>query len=94
MPCLIRRAAFHRWGVVDRTDYVYRKLGKNDSDHSGFDDVRAAGMAVATLGAEGIGAVLGASVTSPLISAPLKYEQTAARGLQELGAFLGAQGVK
>jgi hypothetical protein len=94
MPCLIRRASFHGWGVPDRTVYVYRKLGQNGSDHAGFDDVRAAGMAVATLKAEGIDAVLGASLTSPHIPSPRRYEQTVQRGLEELGAFLAAQGVK
>ena len=35
VPCLIRRAAFHLWGVTDTTGYVYEDLGKNDSDHAG-----------------------------------------------------------
>lgn len=94
MPCLIRRAAFHAWGVSDGTTYVYGQLGKSDSDHAGFDDVRAAAMAVATMKATGIDSVLGASLTSTYLPDPSPYAKTAARGLEELGAFLSAQGVK
>ena len=46
VPCLIRRASFIAWGVHDKTEYVYSALSKNDPDHSGFDDVRSAAMAV------------------------------------------------
>jgi hypothetical protein len=94
MPCLIRRAAFYRWGENDKTKYVYARLGKNDSNHAGFDDVRAAAMAVATMRVDGIDAVLGASLSSPFLSDPNQYAVTAARGLTELGTFFSAQGVK
>jgi len=46
LPCLVRRAAFFKWGVADNTEYVFSKIGKKDSDHAGFDDVRAVAMAV------------------------------------------------
>lgn len=94
MPCLIRRAAFHRWGTADQTSYVYEKLGKNDGDHAGFDDVRAAAMAVALLRSSGIQSVLGASLSSKYLPDVRPYTATVERGLQELGVFLAAEGVK
>ena len=94
MPCLIRRASFHHWGQPDRTVYVYDQLGKNDPDHAAFDDVRAAAMAVAVLKSSGVQSVLGASLTSQHLADPAPYADTVKRGLEELGSFLAAQGVK
>jgi hypothetical protein len=94
VPCMIRRAAFHAWGIKDDTKYVYCDLGKNDDEHARFDDVRSAAMGVAMMQADGIDSVLGASLTSPLIPDPQPYRQTVERGLAEVGTFLAAQGVK
>lgn len=54
LPCLIRRAAFHAWGEVDKTQYVYADLSKNDSQHARYDDVRCAAMAAALVDSEGL----------------------------------------
>ncbi|WP_028033967.1 Qat anti-phage system QueC-like protein QatC [Chelativorans sp. J32] len=94
VPCLIRRASFHAWGEPDKTVYVYSKLSKNDSDHSGFDDVRSAAMAVAQVRSEGLDRWLGASLNSVLMGDTMPYKQVVARGLEELGKFLKATGVK
>jgi hypothetical protein len=94
VPCMIRRAAFLSWRVNDATTYVYSDLGKDDDDHAKYDDVRSAAMGVAMMKADGIGSVLGASLTSPLIGDPAPYSQTAERGLIEVGKFLADQGVK
>lgn len=93
VPCLIRRAAFHRWGVPDTTSYVYESLGKQDSQHAGFDDVRAAAMAVATMKTQGISSVLGANLNSRDLPDQIPYAAVAQSGLEELAAFLQAQGV-
>jgi 7-cyano-7-deazaguanine synthase in queuosine biosynthesis len=93
VPCLIRRAAFKRWNRKDKTGYVYDDLSKNDADHARFDDVRAAGMAVATTKAEGLDAWIGSSLTSSFISDPSSYKATLERGLKELERFLRSQGV-
>ncbi len=90
MPCLIRRAAFHHWGTKDQTKYVYDKL----KSHAGFDDVRAAAMAVHTLRQQGIQEIIGSSLTSVHLPDPGKHIDTVKRGFEELGAFLSAQGVK
>jgi hypothetical protein len=94
VPCLVRRAAFHAWGETDRTVYVYRKLSRNDANHARFDDVRSAAMAVAQVRAEGIDSWLGTSLSSSLLGDVTPYRQTVERGLQELGHFLDAVGVK
>ena len=33
-PCLVRRAAFHAWGVRDETLYVFSELSRNDRNHA------------------------------------------------------------
>lgn len=93
VPCLIRRAAFHRWPFADNTSYVYNDLSRNDADHSGFDDVRSASMALAVVRESGIDALLGASLASRLITDIAPYREVVARGLQELDAFLSNAGV-
>lgn len=79
--------------MKDKTKYVYGNLGRNNSDHAGYDDVRSAAMAVA-LAKSDIETVLGASLSSPLIAHRAQYRQVVQKGLKELGAFLAGQGVK
>ena len=94
VPCLIRRAAFLRWGVEDKTKYRYSKLGKNNSEHARFDDVRSAAMGVATVNSEGVDSVIGASLTSSRLPNSSPYREVVKRGLLEVGKFLADQGVK
>ena len=94
VPCLIRRAAFHLWGVTDTTGYVYEDLGKNDSDHVRFDDVRSAAVAVAEAKAEGFDRWIRPRFTAPSLGDTTSYKQVVSRGLDELGALLNAAGVK
>lgn len=69
-------------------------LSKNDKDHAGFDDVRAAGIAVATVAADGLKPWLGSSLTSRFIKDPAPYQDIVGRGLDELQRFLKAACVK
>jgi hypothetical protein len=94
VPCLIRRAAFHSWEQPDATKYRFTRLSKNDSDHSGFDDVRAAAIALADIRSEGLGRWLGTSLSSLLITDSSPYMDVVGRGMEELGNFLSASGVK
>jgi len=94
VPCLVRRAAFHAWGETDRTVYVYRNLARDNDDHARFDDVRSAAMAVAQVRAEGLDGWLGTSLSAVLLGDVASYRQTVKRGLQELGNFLDAAGVR
>lgn len=94
VPCLIRRAAFHAWGERDRTHYVYSKLARKDVEHARFDDVRSAAMAVAAVRAEGLDHWLGTALSSTPIGDRARYKEVVRRGLNELGQFLDAAGVK
>jgi 7-cyano-7-deazaguanine synthase in queuosine biosynthesis len=94
VPCLIRRAAFHTWGVPDQTPYVYAELGRDDDDHGRFDDVRAAAIAVEQVKAEGLDSWLGTSLSTALLGDVSLYRAVVERGLDELGQFLQATGVR
>lgn len=94
VPCLIRRAAFYAWKQPDRTGYRYANLSKDDADHAGFDDVRAAAMAVADVRANGLDRWLGAALSSTTIGDTTPYREVVRRGIEELGTFLDAAGVK
>lgn len=94
LPCLIRRSAFHAWGVVDNTDYIYEDLSRDDENQARFDDVRSAAMAVAQVRAEGLSSWLGTSLSSMTLGDVTPYRATLERGLNEIGTFLDAQGVE
>lgn len=93
VPCLVRRAAFHKWGKRDKTTYVYKKLGKKGPDNAGFDDVRAVAMAIIQEKEVGIRRWMGAGLSSAPISDRQPYYDIAQRGLKELDDFLKSQGV-
>jgi len=94
VPCLVRRAAFQTWGEDDKTVYVYRDLSRDSDDYARFDDVRSAAMAVAEVRADGLDGWLGTSLSAALLSDVAPYRRTVERGLQELGCFLEAVGVR
>jgi hypothetical protein len=93
VPCLIRRAAFHRWNPGVKTDYKYRDLSRRDADHSGFDDVRAAAMAVEYVGRNGVKRWSTGALSSARLGDLSPYLGVAQRGIDELKAFLAAQKV-
>ena len=94
VPCQVRRAAFLAWGVADKTDYVFKDLGRDDPDYAGFDDVRSAAMAIAEVKMEGLDNWLGATLSSvpPDDVAPLTA--MVGRGLAEIAALHRKYGVK
>lgn len=94
LPCLIRRSAFNAWGVRDDSDYIYDNLSRADANHAHFDDVRSAAMAVAQVRSEGLGLWLGTSLSSTSLGDVTPYRQTVERGLNEIGNFLDAMGVR
>lgn len=93
LPCLIRRAAFHAWGVKDKTHYIYADLSRDDKDHACYDDVRSAAMAVAAARAEGLSNWVGPALSTALLGDATSYKEVVGRGLDELAAFLKAVGV-
>ncbi len=94
VPCMIRRAAFHRWGYVDKTSYKYADLAKADNNHAGHDDVRSLAMALATVQADGIDALLGAALSSSLITDPEPLREVVRRGFAELKSFFDSLGIR
>jgi 7-cyano-7-deazaguanine synthase in queuosine biosynthesis len=95
VPCQVRRAAFLAWGSVpDTTDYVYKDIGKNDAEHSAFDDVRSVAIALAAVRADGIETWLGHALASKFIADRPVLVGMLERGLEELRALHEACGVK
>ena len=93
LPCLIRRAAFHAWGQIDKTPYAYADLSKNDMQHARFDDVRCAAMAAAVVDAEGIDALATTNLNAFAMGELTLYKAMLTRGIKELGNFLESAGV-
>lgn len=94
VPCLVRRAAFRAANMKDTTEYVYEKLGRDDEDHAGFDDVRSVAMAIAEVQADGIERWLGTAVSTTLLGDVTPLQDMVGRGLDELGELLKFYGVK
>jgi hypothetical protein len=88
VPCMIRRAAFVAWKKPDKTDYIYKELGKNDAEHAKYNDVRSAALAIATVQDEGLDSLLGASLASEMIENKSSHRDVVERGIKELKKFL------
>lgn len=95
VPCQVRRAAFMVWGgVPDTTGYVYEPLGKDDTNHAGFDDVRSVAMALEAVAADGLDVWLGNALGSPMIIDRAALRAMVERGLAELALLHQACGVR
>ncbi|MDB6066475.1 MAG: hypothetical protein JWR26_2683 [Pedosphaera sp.] len=92
VPCLIRRAALHKWKFKDTTTYVYGDLSINDGDHKDFDDVRSACFAVQKVKAAGLDEWVGGCLSSTQVGETKDYKALLERGVAELGAFLKSAG--
>ena len=88
VPCLVRRAAFRRWGKSDHTAYKLSNLSIEGTDHAAFDDVRAAAIAVIEKRETGITRWLGPSLSSPLVEDKAQLASTVDRDLEEVGTLL------
>lgn len=94
VPCLIRRAAFHKWGIPDQTNYVYRDLSINNEQHAKFDDVRSALVGIAASQELGVKRWLGSCLSSSLVGNKLDLTATVERGLLELQSLLTSMNVR
>lgn len=94
VPCMIRRAAFQSWGRDPTPQYKYDKLGTNDPKHSGFDDVRSMGMAVAVVRQHGLDEWIGSGLSLVPSKERQEYADVLDRGIKEIGNFLRKAGVK
>ena len=94
VPCLVRRAAFHKWLGHDLTgEYKYSNLGTPDKKHRNFDDVRSVAYAVHTVKQRGLDVWIGGALNSAILGASPDARDVAERGLLELSNFLTSQGV-
>lgn len=94
VPCQIRRSAFLAWNVPDTTQYQFEDLGRDDSEHAGFDDVRSVGMALAAVKDGGFDVWLGSALSWPRLDQHDALKDMLRRGLAELGSLHAKYGVK
>jgi hypothetical protein len=92
VPCLVRRAALHKWKVMDTTTYVYKDLSINDEDHKEFDDVKSACFAVHQVKTRGLANWIGGALSSSQVDEIENCEALLKRGISELGVFLKSEG--
>lgn len=89
VPCLVRRAAFLRWGQPDATDYEFANL-KTQRD---FDDVRSLAMACLRVQTEGVERWASGAISFAELDNPTPYMATVGRGIDEARELLTASGV-
>jgi 7-cyano-7-deazaguanine synthase in queuosine biosynthesis len=94
VPCQIRRASFLTWGQDDTTRYYFHDIGKPDSEHAGFDDVRSVAIARYEIEESGFERWVGPTLSSSAFTEPAHVAAMLKRGMLELGALHDAYGVK
>lgn len=94
VPCQIRRAAFLAWGKPDTTQYIFEDIGLSDSEHAGYDDVRAMAMAIATADAGGLSELVAGSLNTSQIGDVTALTDVVRRGLLEVKALHAKWNVK
>ena len=92
VPCLVRRAAFFRWGGRDHTTYQYDDLSIPDNQHRDFDDVRSAIIATLRVAQSGLDMWAGDALNHMQLGDTRPYAKVADRGIAELSAFLNHAG--
>ncbi len=94
VPCQIRRASFLTWGRDDSTRYYFHDIGKKDSEHAGFDDVRSVAIARFEIEESGFERWVGPTLSSSAFTDPAPVAAMLKRGMLELGALHDAYGVQ
>lgn len=89
IPCLVRRAAFLRWGQLDATAYQFANLNSQRD----FDDVRSLAMACLRVQADGVDRWASGAVNAAELGDPIPYLNTVDRGIDEARQLLKASGV-
>jgi 7-cyano-7-deazaguanine synthase in queuosine biosynthesis len=90
VPCLIRRAAFVRWGIDDATQYhPWSKSG-----FLSFDDVQAALYATHRVKNEGVISWAGNAISSAQLGPTQDYLDLLHRGIEEIEALFQNLGIR
>ena len=92
VPCLVRRAAFHRWGNDPTSGYKFEDLSKPDNRHRDFDDVRSIAMAIEAVRRRGFDRWAGGAINAAQLGNTTPYRSVVQNGLDELEAFLRSIG--
>ena len=90
VPCMVRRAAFLKANLQDKTVKGYLH---DDLAHSGSRDVAAAAAAYLRYKDIGIQRFTGGTFSFASVEERSRYENVVARGMDELGQLLSIQGV-
>jgi len=94
VPCLVRRAAFRKWGVPDDTHYKYENLGLDNEQNARYDDVRGVAMALEQVCSVGIEQWTGTALSTVTLPDVPALEAMIGRGLNELAALFSEYGVQ
>jgi 7-cyano-7-deazaguanine synthase in queuosine biosynthesis len=89
VPCLVRRAAFLKWGQPDKTVYRFPSLKAQGR----FDDVRSLAMACLRVQAEGVERWAAGAISFAELDDPKPYVETVGRGIDEARKLLSSAGV-
>lgn len=89
VPCLVRRAAFERWGISDATQYKYGNL----TVQRDFDDVRSLAMACLRVQAVGVERWASGAINHAELGDPQPYLEMVDRGIEEARVLLRSSGV-
>ena len=91
VPCMVRKAAFLRWGVTDTTTYKFSSL--STAGKKSADDPMAVACAVLAAEQRGVDSFLGATLSFASDANRQHYRRVAENGLAELAALLRRDGV-
>jgi hypothetical protein len=92
VPCMVRKAAFLRWGPnSDRTTYRFGNVSK--AGKSSADDPMAAAVAVLTARTGGLDKLLGATLSFASSTERSSYRNMLESGLGELASLLERDGL-
>ncbi len=92
VPCIIRRASLHAFGIIDSTEYRYEDLSINDQEHRNFDDVRSACFAVRQVERRGLNEWIGGALSTTQLGETNDFRELLDRGINELKSFLTHSG--
>lgn len=87
-PCLVRKAAFHRWGEVDETLGGYHSDQLERINHGNPDDIGAVASACLVAEQSGIQRLLSGNLSFADNHNRKDFEGVFSRGLKELDCFL------
>ncbi len=91
VPCMVRKAAIHHWGLADTTKYKFSSL--SSSGKTSADDPMAVACAVLSAEQSGIDSFLGATLSFAPLDDRQKYRRVIEEGLRELAVLLRKDGV-